>query len=88
MINFLWYGVTHTNTHTCVCVCSWAAVLHLSMFDQIIKTHFVYMISLGSFQVRLELVDEFTKIVLSAFEPFIGHHQGLFASVKIVLIYI
>ena len=29
---------------------------------------------------RLELVDEFTKIVPSAFGHFIGHHQGLFAS--------
>ena len=32
----------------------------------------------------LELVDEFTEIVPSAYGPFIGHHQGLFANVKIV----
>ena len=35
------------------------------------------------FAFMLELVDEFTEIVSSAFGPFIGHHQGLFASVKI-----
>ena len=35
----------------CVCVCSWAADLHLSMLDQIIKTHFVYIILFISFQV-------------------------------------
>ena len=29
-----------------VCVCSWAAVLHSSMLDLIIRTHFVYMILL------------------------------------------
>ena len=34
---------------------------------------------------RLELVDEFTKIVLSAFGPFIGHHQELLACIKSVL---
>ena len=34
----------------------------------------------------LELVDEFTKIVQSAFGPFIGHHQGLFAYVKSVFL--
>ena len=33
---------------------------------------------------RLELVDEFTKIVQSAFGPFISHHQGLTACVKSV----
>ena len=33
---------------------------------------------------RLELVDAFIKIVLSAFKPFIGHHQGLFVCVKSV----
>ena len=33
---------------------------------------------------RLELVDEFTKIVPSDFGPFLGHHQGLLACVKIV----
>ena len=27
----------------CVCVCGWAAVFHLSMFDQMIKSHFVYI---------------------------------------------
>ena len=35
------------------------------------------------FGFRLQLVDEFTEIVSSAFGPFIGHHQELFASVKI-----
>ena len=33
---------------------------------------------------RLELVDEFTKIVPTAFGPFIGPHQGLLACIKIV----
>ena len=28
---------------------------------------------------RVEVVDEFTKIILSAFGPFVGHHQGLLA---------
>ena len=27
--------------------------------------------------------DEFTKIVSSAFRPFIGHHQGLLAYIKV-----
>ena len=27
-------------------------------------------------------MDEFTKIVSSAFEPFIGYHQGLLACIK------
>ena len=31
---------------------------------------------------RLELVDEFTKVIPSSFGPFIGHHQGLLACVK------
>ena len=31
------------------------------------------------FIFRLELVDEFTEIVPSTFEPFIGHHKVLFA---------
>ena len=30
----------------------------------------------------LELVEDFTKIVLSAFRPYIGYHQGLFACVE------
>ena len=30
----------------------------------------------------LELVDEFTKIIRSAFRPYIDHHRGLFACVK------
>ena len=34
----------------CVCVCSWEAVIYLSMFDLIIKTHSVYMILLRSFK--------------------------------------
>ena len=33
---------------------------------------------------RLELLDEFTKIVPSAFKPFIGHYQGLLACIKSV----
>ena len=33
---------------------------------------------------RLELVDEFTKIVPGAFGTFIGHHQGLLACIKSV----
>ena len=31
-------------------------------------------------------MDEFTKIVPSAFESFIGHHQGLLACIKSVFI--
>ena len=34
---------------------------------------------------RLEFTDEFTKIVPSAFGPFIGHHQGFLACVKSVV---
>ena len=52
------------------------------------KMHFVYII-LNPFKFpdkclgfRLELVDEFTKIVQSAFGLFIGHHQRLLACVK------
>ena len=46
---------------------SWAAVFHLSMFDWIIKTHFVYIILLRSLKfpdkcLGFRLVDEFTKI--------------------------
>ena len=36
---------------------------------------------------RLELVDQFTKIVPSAFGPFIGHHQELLACVKSVFFF-
>ena len=39
------------------------------------------------FGFRLELVKEFTEIAPSTFEPFIGHHQRLFAGVKIVFFY-
>ena len=39
---------------------------------------------LSSFGFRLELVDEFTKIVLSAFGPFIGHHQRLLTCKKLI----
>ena len=34
--------------------------------------------------LKLELVNEFTKIVLSGFRPFINHHQGLFTCAKCV----
>ena len=34
---------------------------------------------------RLELVDDFPEIVPSAFGPFIGHYQGLFACVRCVV---
>ena len=75
----------------CVCVCNWAAVFHLSIFYWLIKTHFVYIILKDPFKFpdeslgfRLELVDEFTKIVSSAFGSFIGHHQGLLACMKCV----
>ena len=37
------------------------------------------------FGFSLESVDEFTEIVPSAFETFIGHHKGLFVCVKSVL---
>ena len=35
----------------CVYVCGWEAVFHLSMFDEIIKTHFVYKVLLRPIQV-------------------------------------
>ena len=35
------------------------------------------------FGFRSVLVDEFTEIVPIVFEPFLDHHMGLFASVKI-----
>ena len=45
------YICIDAHTYTYINMCNWAAILHLSMFDLIIKTHFVYIISLGSFQV-------------------------------------
>ena len=36
---------------------------------------------------RFELLDEFPNIVPSAFEPFIGHHQGLLPFVRCVCIF-
>ena len=36
---------------------------------------------------RLELVDEFPKIVPSAFGLFIGHHQRLLACIRCVCIF-
>ena len=33
-------------------------------------------------------MDEFTKIILSAFQPFIAHHQKLLASVKSVFLFV
>ena len=39
------------------------------------------------FGFRLELVDEFTKIVLSTFGPFIGHHQELFVCVESIFFF-
>ena len=36
------------------------------------------------FGFKLELLDEFIKIVSSAFGPFVSHYQGLFACVKSV----
>ena len=64
---------------------------YLNMFDYLIKIHFVNKILLRSFKFpnkclgfRLELVDEFTKIVPSAFGPFIGYHQGSLACIKSV----
>ena len=38
----------------------------------------------NGFGFKLELVDELTEIIPSAFVPFIGNHQRLFASVKTV----
>ena len=80
----------HMCVCVCVCVCSWTVVPHLRMFDQIIKIFFLYNFIgiLSSFLTSvcgfgLELVDAFTKIVLNAFRPFIGHHQRLFANVEI-----
>ena len=35
---------------------------------------------------RLELVDEFTKVVPSALESFIGHHHGLHVRIKSVFV--
>ena len=41
--------------YMCICihiyVSSWAAFLHINMFDEIIKTHFIHIILLRSFQV-------------------------------------
>ena len=56
-----------------------------------IKKHFVYIILLRSFQVSLTSVlvlslnwkMNLPRILPSAFGPFIGHHQGLFASGKV-----
>ena len=52
---------------------------------------FIYTLLLGYFKFpdkcfgfRLELVDEFTEFVSSAFRPFIGHHQRMFARVNSV----
>ena len=45
------------------------------------------MLSDKCLSFRLELVDEFPKIVPSAFVPFIGHHQGLLACVRCVYIF-
>ena len=44
-------------------------------------SYFTYLDKCQGF--RLELVDEFTNMFPSALEPFMDHHQGLFACVKI-----
>ena len=54
----------------CECVYGMPAIFHLSVFPD------------KCLGFREELVDEFTKIVPSAFGPFIGHHQGLLSCVK------
>ena len=69
----------------CVCVCVW--------FGSSRSFQYIWLNNKGTFCLYnffkilssslmclgfgLELVDKFTKIVLSAFGPFIGHHQGL-----------
>ena len=67
----------------CVCVCVWlgysCSFKHVSLNS---KGKFCLYKYLG---FRLELVDEFTKIVLSAFGLFIGYHQGLLACVRSVV---
>ncbi len=53
-------------------------------FSSIHKLKLPFKSSDKCFSFRLELVDEFPKIVQSAFGPFIGHHQGLLACVRCV----
>ena len=53
-----------------------------SLYNYVIKILSCFLISV---LVSGELLDEFTKIFLSAFGLFIGHHQGLFACIKSVL---
>ena len=47
----------------CVCVCNW------------VFKHNPFKFPDKRLGFRLKLVDEFTKIVPSAFEPFIGNHS-------------
>ena len=81
--------------YVCVCVCVCARVVRLS-FKHVWLNHkdtfclhnFIKILNIKfpdkCLGFRLELVDEFTKIVLSAFRPFIGHHQGLFACIPVL----
>ena len=54
--------------------------------DTFCLCNFIKILSDKCLGFRLELVDEFTKIVLSAFRPFIGHHQE-FACVKSIFLW-
>ena len=77
----------------CVCVCVWlgssCSFKHVSLNNK--DKFFLYnlfkilsIFSVKSLSFRLELVDEFPKIVPSAFGPFIGHYQGLLACERCV----
>ena len=69
----------------CVCVCVCVCV-SLNNKDKFCLYDFKFSDKCLSF--RLELVDEFPKIVPSAFEPFIGHNQGLPACVRCICIFL
>ena len=90
---------THTYIYiyiicVCVCVCVWLSSrrsfkhVWLNNKDTFCLYNFIKIPS--GFLIdkclafRLELMDELTKIVPSAFGPFMGHHQGLLACVKSV----
>ena len=64
--------------YMCVCVCVYEIINTVYFIQEPFK------FSDKSLSYRLELVDEFPKIVPSTFGPFIGHHQGLLACIKCV----
>ena len=67
----------------CVCVCVCVCVyVYVCVCVCVYKDPYKFPDKCLGF--RLELVDEFTKIVPSTFGYVICHHQGLLASVKSV----